>query len=229
MCKYGRKTAEDPCPSGLWITALLRSDHCPDPSVDRVTIDGAVVKAPEAPLYIALYKPRGVLSTVIAPDARPTVRELVPLSGNIFPVGRLDVDSEGLVLMTNDGELANHLTHPRYGHEKEYRVLVAKHPDEKQIEAWQHGVILEENFKTAPARVRVESLAGKGSWLRIILREGHKRQIRETGAKIGLPVVRIVRVRIGSLQLGSLKPRQWRHLTSKEIQALKEGSKASVS
>ncbi len=200
-----------------------------DPSVDRITIDGAVVKAPEAPLYIALYKPRGVLSTVTAPDVRPTVRELIPLSGNIFPVGRLDVDSEGLVLLTNDGELANHLTHPRYGHEKEYRVLVAKHPDEKQIQAWQHGVILNDNFKTAPAQVRVESLAGKGSWLRIILREGHKRQIRETGSKIGLPVVRIVRTRIGSLQLGSLKPRQWRHLTSKEIQELKEGSKASVS
>ena len=199
-----------------------------DLSVDQVMIDGALVKAPEAPMYIALYKPRGVLSTVTAPDPRPTVRELIPLPGNLYPVGRLDADSEGLILLTNDGELANHLTHPRYGHEKEYRVLVARHPDDKQLEAWQHGVILEDRHQTAPARVRVESLAGKGSWLRVTLREGRKRQIRETGMKIGLPVVRIVRVRIGSLQLGSLKPRQWRHLTSKEIAELKGSSRETV-
>jgi 23S rRNA pseudouridine2605 synthase len=143
-------------------------------------------------------------------------------------VGRLDVDSEGLILMTNDGELTNKLTHPRYGHEKEYRVLVARRPDEEQLETWRRGVVLEDGSRTLPAEVRFESTQGKGSWLRVIMREGRKRLIRETGAQIGLPVVRIIRVRIGSLRLGVLKPREWRHLTPEEVAELK-GEKAPAS
>jgi 23S rRNA pseudouridine2605 synthase len=123
--------------------------------------------------------------------------------------------------MTNDGELANQLTHPRYGHEKEYRVLVARHPDEAQLATWQRGVVLEDGYRTQPAQVRVEELAGKGAWLRVIMREGRKRQIREVGSRLGLPVVKIIRIRIGSLRLGSLKPREWRHLTPEEVAALK--------
>src|SRR5512136_1516345 len=104
-----------------------------DPAVDRILVDHQPLKTPETLVYIAVYKPRGVLSTVSDPDPRPTVRQLVELPGTFYPVGRLDVDSEGLVLLTNDGDLANRLTHPRYGHEKEYRVLLARHPDEKQL------------------------------------------------------------------------------------------------
>jgi 23S rRNA pseudouridine2605 synthase len=124
-------------------------------------------------------------------------------------------------LLTNDGELANRLTHPRYGHEKEYRVLVAKQPDENQLDAWRRGFVLEDGYKTQPAKVRYESASGKGAWLRVVLNEGRKRQIREMGKLTGLPVVRIIRVRLGSLQLGKLQPREWRHLTEKEIAALK--------
>jgi 23S rRNA pseudouridine2605 synthase len=195
---------------------------------DQIMLDGKLIKLPEAFQYIALYKPRGVLSSVTAPDPRPTVRNLIPLEGTLYPVGRLDVDSEGLVLLTNDGELANQLTHPRYGHEKEYRVLVARHPDEKQLIAWRHGVVLENGDRRSSAQVEVESYSGKGTWMRVIMKEGRKRQIRDTCRQIGLPVVSIVRVRIGSLRLGNLKPGQWKYLTISEIEALKKPLKAKT-
>jgi 23S rRNA pseudouridine2605 synthase len=193
-----------------------------DPQTAHILVDGRSIRTAETLKYIALYKPRGVLSTVDAPDSRTTVRELVNDPEHLYPVGRLDVDSEGLVLLTNDGELANRLTHPRYGHEKEYRVLVARRPDEEQMAAWRHGVVLEDGHRTAPAQVHFESASGKGAWLRVILREGRKRQIRETGSQIGLPVVRIVRIRIGSLMLGALKPGQSRQLSVDELRELKK-------
>jgi len=193
-----------------------------DPATDRILVDRQAVKAAEKLEYIALYKPRGVVSAVTSPDPRPTVRTLVPLPGTLYPVGRLDVDSEGLILLTNDGELANRLTHPRFGHEKEYRVLVARHPDAEQLATWRRGVVLEEGYRTAPADVRVENTKGKGTWVRIIMQEGRKRQIREIGSLLGLPVVKIVRVRIGSLHLGLLKAGQWRRLTAEEVKALRE-------
>ncbi len=193
-----------------------------DSEKDTITVDGAELARPAAMLYIALHKPRGVLSTTDAPDPRPTVRDLVPVQGAIYPVGRLDVESEGLILLTNDGELANQLTHPSFGHEKEYRVLVGKVPDEGQLSAWRYGVILEDGYKTAPAEVQVDTVAGKGAWLKVILREGRKRQIREMGIKTGLPVIRIMRIRIGTLVLGKLKPSEWRHLTPKEVSELKK-------
>jgi 23S rRNA pseudouridine2605 synthase len=194
-----------------------------DVKIDRVAVDGKVVKLPESYQYIALYKPRGVISAVTSPDPRKTVIDLVPDNAGLYPVGRLDVDSEGLILLTNDGDLANKLTHPRYGHEKEYRVLVARHPDDKQLSAWQHGVVMEDGYRTAPAQVRVEVNVGKGTWIRVIMKEGRKRQIRETCAQIGLPVVRIIRNRISSLRLGNLKPGESRHLTTDEVSKLKTG------
>jgi 23S rRNA pseudouridine2605 synthase len=192
-----------------------------DPQRDKILVDGRPLKLPEGPVYVALNKPRGVLSAVTSPDPRPTVRDLVDLPGHLYPVGRLDVDSEGLILLTSDGDLANRLTHPRYGHEKEYRVLVARRPDEEQIETWRRGVVLEDGYRTAPAEVRLDGTFGKGAWLRVVMKEGRKRQIRETGSQIGLPVVKIIRVRIGSLRLGNLKPREWRRLTDDEIAELK--------
>lgn len=199
-----------------------------DTRSDKITVDGKSVAAAEALVYIALHKPRNVLSTVEAEagDGRRTVRDLVDIAGNIHPVGRLDYESEGLVLMTNDGDLTNRLTHPRYGHEKEYRVLVAKRPDQEQVEAWRRGVVLDDGHKTAPADVHFESAQGKGAWVRVIMKEGYKRQIRETCRQLGLPVVRIVRTRIGTLRLGNLKPRQWRYLTMMEIDGLKVGDVA---
>jgi len=193
-----------------------------DAAKDKISVDGRQVRQAETLLYVALYKPRGVISTVSDPDLRPAVRDLVPVPGTLYPVGRLDFDSEGLVLMTNDGDLANKLTHPRYEHEKEYRVLVAKQPDPEQLNLWRRGIVLEDGFRTGPAGVYVVSKHGKGAWLNITLKEGHKRQIREMGIQTGLPVVRIVRVRIGELRLGSLKPKEWRYLTTQEVAALQK-------
>jgi 23S rRNA pseudouridine2605 synthase len=191
-----------------------------DAAVDSITLDGQRLRSPERLTYIALYKPRNVISSVDDPVGRQTVRQLVPQSEHLHPVGRLDWDSEGLILMTNDGELTNRLTHPRYGHKKEYRVLVARRPDAEQLRTWRHGVVLEDGYRTAPAEVEVEGSSGKGAWLRVIMGEGRKRQIREIGSMLGLPVVRIVRVRIGTLLLGKLKPGEWRSLSQKEVSDL---------
>lgn len=189
-----------------------------DPANDSISVDGKPLpKVEPKRIYVALHKPRGVLSDDDPKDPRPSVRDLVPIDAHLFSVGRLDMDSEGLILLTNDGELANRLTHPRYGHDKEYRVLVSKRPDEDQLKIWRRGVVLEDGHRTAAANVSVEKTVGKGAWLRVVLREGRKRQIREVGARIGLPVQRILRVRIGSLELGSLKAREWRYLTSMEV------------
>lgn len=192
-----------------------------DLSVDTVTVDGKSLAKPETMTYIALYKPRNVLSAAEGQDDRKTVRDLIPVQGHLYPVGRLDFDSEGLILMTNDGDLTNKLTHPRFAHEKEYRVLVARRPDSEQLEAWRRGVVLPDGDRTQPANVHFLSTSGKGAWIRVVMGEGKKRQIREVGKLLGLPVVRIVRVRIGTLKLGELKPRQWRYLTEDEIRELK--------
>jgi 23S rRNA pseudouridine2605 synthase len=194
-----------------------------DPANDKITVDGKPIAAVEALTYIALNKPRMVLSTVETErgDDRKTVRDMVDIPQHVYPVGRLDFESEGLVLMTNDGDLTNKLTHPKYGHDKEYKVLLAKRPDKDQLDAWKRGVVLEDGYKTQPVEVRFESAQGKGAWVRVIMKEGRKRQIRETCKQLGLPIVRILRVRIGSLRLGNLKPRQWRYLTMQEVNELK--------
>ncbi len=194
-----------------------------DPATDRITVDGRLIRPPEQRVYVALHKPRYVLSTVENEhgDSRQTVRDLVPVEERLYPVGRLDFESEGLVLMTNDGDLAQKLTHPSHGHEKEYRVLLARHPDNEQIATWRRGVVLEDGYKTQPADVRIVSRSGKGAWVRVVMREGRKRQIREIGAQLGILVVRILRVRIGSLRLGELKIGEWRYLTAPEIAELK--------
>ncbi len=199
-----------------------------DPSTDRIEVNGRLIEASEPLKYIALYKPRNIISAAQhsqsgPQDDRRTVRDLVDEPGRLYPVGRLDVDSEGLIILTNDGDFTNRLTHPRYGHEKEYKVLVARRPDEKQLTAWRNGVVLEDEYRTKPSKVRVTGSHGKGAWLEVILKEGRKRQIREMGKLTGLPVVRITRIRIGTLWLGNLKPSQWRHLTAKEIGELKHG------
>jgi len=196
-----------------------------DPERDEIRVDGQRIKTAEPPVYIMLNKPRFVLSSTVSERGRKTVRDLVPVPYRIVPVGRLDLESEGLLLLTNDGDLVNRLTHPRYGHEKEYRVLVAKRPDAKQLEALRRGVVLEDGTRTMPAKVRIERWHGKGAWLRITLKEGKKRQIREMCRLIGLPVVRLIRIRMGPLKLKDLKSGEWRYLTEDEIAALRGTTK----
>jgi len=192
-----------------------------EPERDRVEVEGRPISLPTAMVYLALNKPPGVVTTAHDPWGRPTVTELVPRIGRLFPVGRLDADSEGLVLMTNDGELANRLMHPRYGCEKEYRALVDGPPDQEVLEELRQGVELEGSM-TAPARVELERPGRSGAcWLRVTLREGRKRQVRQMLAAVGYQVARLQRVRIGPLELDDLPPGASRPLGRSEVQALR--------
>ncbi len=200
---------------------VIRLGDKADPEKDTITLDGKMIKTNVKKYYIALNKPKGYLSDIDETHPAPTVNDLIDIPEKLFAVGRLDLDSEGLILMTNDGEIANRLTHPRYRHEKEYEVFVIKEPDQEQLEIWRRGVVLEDGYRTLPAQVEVMTNSNNGSWLRIIMREGKKRQIRKTGSRIGLPVAVIKRVRIGTLKLGNLRVGEWRHLTPKELRDLK--------
>ncbi len=193
-----------------------------DPVKDTIRVDGDVLQYTEPEkVYIMLNKPRFVMSDRNSGDPRRSVFSIVEDSDGLFVIGRLDFESEGLMLLTNDGELANKLTHPRYGKEKEYQVLVAKRPDDKQLQAWRHGVVLEDGVKTAPAQVSISGVSGKGAWLRVIMTEGRKRQIREIGKTIGLPIVRLIRVRIGTIELGDLKAGEYKPLNESQIKSLR--------
>jgi 23S rRNA pseudouridine2605 synthase len=194
-----------------------------DAQRDHISVDGRRLKLSDELVYIAVYKPPGVLSTTAGPDPRSKVTDLVPGGDQLHLVGRLDLDSEGLMLLTNDGELTQQLTHPRYERDKEYRVLVAKHPDQKQLETWRRGVVLPDGVRSEPAEVRFERKHGKGSWLRVIMHEGRKREIREIARTLGLPVAKLIRVRIATLHVGGLKAGDWRRLSAAEVSALKTG------
>lgn len=191
-----------------------------DPLFDVILVDGKQLSPPETLSYIMLHKPRGVLSTVSSPDSRPTVRSLIDLPGRLYPVGRLDVGSEGLILMTNDGELTNRLTHPRYQHEKEYRLLVLSHPSDQQLNGWRKGLILDDGTPTSPAKIWIEHKDSNGTWLGVILKEGKKRQLRRMAEISGLVVTRLIRIRIANLVLGDLLPGEWRELNQQEIHDL---------
>jgi 23S rRNA pseudouridine2605 synthase len=196
-----------------------------DPHRDEIRVDGAPLSRPEEKVYLILHKPPGYISTVHDPWGRPTILDLVPHRGRLYPVGRLDAESEGLLLLTNDGQLTHRLTHPRYEHEKEYLVLVDGHPSETVLSQLRRGVNLEEG-RTAPAKVsrasRKEGLETPpgATWLRMVIHEGRKRQIRRMCAAVGHPVQRLIRVRMGPLRLGTLKPGQWRRVTQRELAAL---------
>ncbi len=191
-----------------------------DVAEDDVRIDGERLRAAEPHVYLALYKPRGVLSSLRSQGGRPTVREFVPVDQRLYPVGRLDIESEGLILMMNDGEAAHRLTHPRFGHDKEYRVLLDSKPDRSQLTAWRKGVVLPDGKRTRPARVTLEDPTKDSRWIRIVMREGRKRQIRDVAASLGLSVKRLIRIRHGPIRIGSLKPGEHRFLNQKEIEKL---------
>lgn len=194
-----------------------------DPAEDQITVDGRPLSLDiERPAYILLYKPRGVISSLedeLQQD-RPTVRDLIPQSGHLYPVGRLDKPSEGLMLMTNDGQIAHRLTHPRYEHEKVYEVELEGGISDHALDQWRRGVILDGRI-TAPAPIEILERNKTRTRLRIVLREGRKRQIRRIAAGYGHPVRRLLRVRIGPLELGDLQPGQWRYLTPKEVKDLR--------
>lgn len=191
-----------------------------NPRRDIIQVDGQTIGRPEQPVYLLLNKPRGVLSAAHDVRGRKTVVDLVQTRSRLYPVGRLDLDSEGLLLLTNDGALALRLAHPRYEHEKEYRVLVAGVPGEEALSRLRSGVGLEGGW-TRPARVEVERVIGDSAWLRMVLREGRKRQIRRMLEAVGFQVLRLIRVRMGPLRLGNLAPGAYRPLTRSELAAIR--------
>jgi pseudouridine synthase len=197
-----------------------------DPVTDRIEVDGRALARPDgAFIYIALNKPRGVLSSLEdeMDDGRQTVRDLIPAhpEAHIYPVGRLDKPSEGLILMTNDGQLAHRLTHPRYEHEKVYDVTVEGYFPDTALDQWRRGVMLDGRI-TNPAPIELLERDEEHTRFRLVLREGKKRQIRRIAAGFNHPVTRLVRERIGPILLGDLRPGEWRYLTGAEVAQLRK-------
>jgi 23S rRNA pseudouridine2605 synthase len=184
----------------------------------RIEVDGRAVAPPAPHRYVVLNKPRGIVSTARDERGRSTVVELIGARERLYPVGRLDEDSEGLVLLTNDGAWAERVLHPRYGHEREYEVSIAGSVPPQSVAALRRGIALEEGMARA-ARVSVGG-GSRGSTLHMVLNTGWKRQVRRMCAAVGLRVLRLRRVRMGPLELGRLKPGAWRDLTPREIRAL---------
>jgi 23S rRNA pseudouridine2605 synthase len=210
-----------------------------DPTHDRIAVDGKRLEFQPQHVYYKVHKPRGVISDIGGDEVdlrtgelRRTVDDLLPPNHQrVFPVGRLDLHSEGLILLTDDGELANRLTHPRYQHPKTYYVLLGEQPTQEALVRLRNGVDLPEG-RSAPAEVMIVGyLPGtlklskgpnEGVWLRVVLREGKKRQIRHMTAAVGYPTLRLLRWAIGPLTLGDLELGQARPLTTDEINALRK-------
>lgn len=198
-----------------------------DPETDDIRVDGRRVKLPSRRRYILLYKPRGYITTRSDPERRPTVMDLLVKGGvreYVYPVGRLDYDSEGLLILTNDGDLAAKLTHPRHGVPREYEVRVRGVPDRHALERLAKGVTLD-GRQTAPVEVAlarvIEGADGPGAILSFVIQEGRNRQVRRMCDAVGHPVVRLRRVRIGPIADGRIRPGDFRDLSPVEVATLK--------
>lgn len=191
-----------------------------DPERTEVFVDGVRASLDPAMRYLALHKPVGVVTTMRDPQGRPDMRSLIPDDGvRVFPVGRLDRDSEGLLLLTNDGDLANRILHPSHGMEKEYLAEVDGTPTAKTMTRLRRGVELEDGPARASAARVVATSRGRGA-VGLVMTEGRKREVRRMLQEVGLPVTRLIRVRIGPIRLGDLAPGALRELSRQEIQAL---------
>jgi len=193
-----------------------------DPAVDTVAVDGKPLTISSRKLYILLYKPVGYLTTLDDPEGRPLVTDLLKEVGErVYPVGRLDYNTEGLLLLTSDGDWANHLMHPRHEVEKEYHVRVRGKVHKSQLDQLAGGGDID-GRKTAPARVSMIKEGEQNDWFSITIHEGRNRQIRRMCEAVSLAVVRLRRVRYGMLTLGAMKPGEFRHLTESEVNGLRD-------
>ena len=191
-----------------------------DPSKQSITLDGNPVRPKERWEYWLVHKPTGVVSTARDTHGRPTVLDLAPSQARLYPVGRLDMDSEGLVLLTNHGELALRLTHPSYQVPKHYKVWVEGYPSNRVLNRLRSGIDLEDG-KSAPARVYLKGGSRNVTKLAMVLTEGKKREIRRMCKAVGHPVKRLMRVALGPIKLGDLPPGESRPLRPAEIKLLK--------
>ena len=190
-----------------------------DPAADRVTVDGQLIPIDPEIRTFALHKPPGVVTTLRDPQGRRTIAELLPKAPRLFPVGRLDRETEGLLLLTNDGELANRLMHPRYGVEKEYLAEVEGAPTDRRLSRLRRGVELEDGRARALDAVTA-GRSGRRAAVRVVMGEGRKREVRRLFAAVGLPVRRLVRLRVGPIRLGRMRPGEVRELSAEEVRAL---------
>lgn len=198
-----------------------------DPSRDEIRLDGNLVTAAQTLHYILFYKPKHCVTTLRDPQGRKTILDcLPPLGVRVFPVGRLDYDAEGALILTNDGRLAHRLQHPSFGVPKVYEVKMKGHPTEETLQTLASGVRLSEGI-TAPAEVtELRSLPG-AVWLRMVLHQGWYRQIKRMGEAVSHPVLKIKRIAYGPLSLGRMKPGEWRPLTASERRALEQAAGGS--
>jgi 23S rRNA pseudouridine2605 synthase len=194
-----------------------------DPAQDRVEVDGVPIGVQPGLVYYLLNKPTGVVTTMADPQGRPTVADLVPDEPRVFPVGRLDAETEGLLLVTNDGDLAQRVAHPSHGVEKEYVAEVTGRPSRGALRRLREGVELDDG-RTAPATVAESPGPGGTTVLRLVIHEGRNRQIRRMCEAVGHPVRRLVRVRIGSLADRRRAPGRWRRLTQAEVRELERSA-----
>lgn len=193
------------------------------PEVDRVELDDIPVTPDSSRVYVMLNKPPGYVTSADDEYGRETVFELVKdVNRRVFSVGRLDLDSRGLLLLTDDGELAHRLTHPRYKVEKEYIVKINGVPAESEMNLLRQGTTLMGGYRTQPAQVELISATGEQATVRVILSEGRKRQVKRMFAAIGYKVLDLKRTRIGPLRLGKLPEGKWRYLTDNELKKLKQ-------
>ncbi len=186
---------------------------------DKVQFDGVTITPQKKKVYIMLYKPDKVMSTASDPEGRTTVLDLVDEKVRLYPVGRLDYHTEGLILLVNDGDAAYHLTHPKFEIEKEYIAVIQGEISREEVLKLQAGVVID-GEKTAEAKVRVTEITDHTTSLSVIIHEGRNRQVRKMFEAINKKVIHLTRVRHGELMLSGLKLGQWRHLTDKEIEYL---------
>lgn len=214
-------TAGDVTVNGKVITEL---GSRADPEKDHIKVRGKLINPTlerREKVYVLLNKPKGYLSSVTDPDGRPTVMELLPASlGRIYPVGRLDFNTEGLLLLTNDGDFTNFITAARNKVDKVYEGKVKGIPDEQAIERLRRGVTLEDGTRTAPAKIRRVGETETNTWFEILLHEGKNQQIRKMFELIGHSVIKLRRSRIGGLRDDDLKPKSWRRLMPEEVKLL---------
>ncbi|MCD6385425.1 rRNA pseudouridine synthase [Candidatus Sumerlaeota bacterium] len=193
-----------------------------DPGVDRVEVEGRLVSEPEESIYIMLNKPPGYITSAEDSFNRPTVFELVKdVRKRVFSVGRLDLNSRGLLLLTNDGELAYRLTHPRYKVEKEYIVKINGVPTARELRQLEEGVELEGGYRTQQAQLKVLDRTNNTATVSVVISEGRKRQVKRMFSAIGYRVMDLRRIRIGDIHLGKLPEGRWRYLRKGEIKKLK--------
>jgi pseudouridine synthase len=206
---------------------VTRLDHKADPATDHIRVDGRLIKRLEPKIYVLLNKPRGVLCTRVDPLGRPVVTDLIKkVRFRLYPVGRLDGDSEGLVILTNDGDFFQRVTHPRYQNPRTYLVKVKGMPAADRIQLIRRGVKLRDG-RTGNARVELVKRLRVNSWWQVVVKEGRNRLVRRMFEKIGHPVIRLVRVKYGSIGLGGLRSGQYRHLTPDEVRALLKSGRGS--